>query len=81
MIENHLINDKNVWIKVDPHPVERDNPNIIPTEYFTAIYYLQDPEQENSIGIVMKDEEGAVSLFESPVAALGYARKKLETIV
>lgn len=81
MIESHQINDKNVWIKIDPHPVERDNPNIIPTEYFTAIYYLQDPDDENSVGILIKDDEGSVKLFESPVAALGYARKKLEGII
>ncbi len=78
MIEKHNINDKDLWIKIDPHPVERANSNIIPTEYFTAIYYLQDPADENSIGILFKDEEGAVKLFESPVAALGYASKMLE---
>ena len=81
MIEKQFINDKEVWIRIDPHPVQRANPNIIPTEYFTASYFLHDPSQEGSIGILMKNEEGEVSLFESPVAALTYAGKKLENIV
>lgn len=81
MIEKQSINNKDVWIKVDPHPVERPNSNIIPTEYFTASYYFQDPSFDSSIGILMKDDDGAVKLFESPVAALNYAGKKLDGIV
>jgi hypothetical protein len=81
MTEKQLINDKDVWIKVDPHPVERENSNTIPTEYFTATYYFHDPSSDNSIGILMKDENNEVKFFESPVAALSYATKKLETIV
>lgn len=34
MIEKQFINNKDVWIKVDPHPIERENTNIIPTEYY-----------------------------------------------
>lgn len=30
MIERHIINETDVWVKIDPHPVERDNPKIIP---------------------------------------------------
>jgi hypothetical protein len=81
MIEKQHINNKDVWIKIAPHPIERSNPNIIPNEYFTASYYLQDPASEDSIGILMKEESGEVSFFESPVAALNYASKKLEGIV
>ena len=36
MIEKQSIKEKDVWIKVDPFHVQRENPNIIPTEYFTA---------------------------------------------
>ena len=78
MIEKLQINNQEVWIQIDPHPVERDNMNIIPTEYFTASYYKSDPQNENSIGILMKEFTGAVKLFESPVAALEYAGKALE---
>jgi hypothetical protein len=78
MTEKQYINDKDVWIKVDPHPVERPNPNTFPTEYFTASFYLQDPDENDSVGILIKDEEGKVKLFESPVAALNYAGKALE---
>lgn len=81
MIEKQSINNKDVWIKIDPHPIERSNSNIIPNEYFTASYYLHDPASEDSIGILMKDEKGEVSFFESPVAALSYAGKKLKDMV
>jgi hypothetical protein len=81
MIEKQFINNKDVWIKVDPHPIERENAHVIPTEYFTATYYFQDPAANDGIGILMKDDNGEVKFFESPVAALGYASKKLETVV
>ena len=80
MIEQQSINDKDVWIKVDPFHVERDNPNIIPTEYFMAYYFFQEPDATDK-GETVKDEEGLPKLFESPVAALTYARKKLEKIL
>lgn len=78
MVERHSINGKEVWIKVDPHHVQRENPNIIPTEYFTAAYFWQEPTDDNTSGEVVK-EDGETKLFESPVAALTYARKTLET--
>ena len=77
MIEKQSIREKDVWIKVDPFHVERENHNIIPTEYFTATYYLQEPAAGRD-GEVIRDEEGSTKLFESPVAALSYARKKVE---
>jgi hypothetical protein len=77
MVERHSINGKEVWIKVDPHHVQRENPNIIPTEYFTASYYWQEPAESGTGGEMLK-EEGEAKLFESPVAALTYARKTLE---
>lgn len=80
MVEQHAINDKDVWIRVDPFHVERENPNIIPTEYFLAYYFLQEPAALEQ-GETIKDEEGLPKLFESPVAALAYARKRLETIL
>jgi hypothetical protein len=67
-----------VWLKVDSHPVERENRNIIPTEYFTAAYYLQEPTSGTAGGEIIKDEDGEPKLFESPVAALSYARKQVE---
>lgn len=76
MTEKLTIQDKEVWIEVDQHPVERANPNIIPTEYFTARYYLQDPSEKPQEGTVIEDEDGNPKLFESPVAALTYATKK-----
>jgi hypothetical protein len=78
MIEQQVINGREVWIKVDAHPVERENPNIIPTEYFTATYYLEEPVNGNNDGEKMKDEDDSVKLYESPVAALTAARKQLE---
>ena len=81
MIEHQNINGRDVWLKIDPHPVQRDNPNIFPTEYFTATYYLQEPHPEPMHGEVIRDEEGEPKLFESPVAALGYTWKKLKSTV
>jgi hypothetical protein len=80
MIEKQSIKEKDVWIKVDPFHVKRDNPNIIPTEYFTATYYFEEPVANKS-GETVKDDEGTTKLFESPVAALSYARKKVEGIL
>ena len=81
MIEQQTINEKTVWIKVQPYHVDRSNPNIIPTEYFTASYFLQQPEPGAGDGLVIKDENGAPKLFESPVAALGHTEKILEKIL
>ncbi|RYZ61241.1 MAG: hypothetical protein EOO14_05485 [Chitinophagaceae bacterium] len=77
MIEKQTIDGRDVWMKVDPYHVERANPNIIPTEYFTATYYYQEPVDETARGEMVKDEEGETKLFESPVAALTYAWKSL----
>ena len=81
MIEQQHINGKDVWLKVDPHPIERENRNIIPTEYFTATYYLQDPKPGPIQGETIRDEDGEPKLFESPVAALTYAWKKRTSLV
>ena len=81
MIEKHTINERDVWVKIDPHPVERDNPKIIPNEYFTARYFKQDPADAMAIGVLVKDEDGQVAMFASPVAALGYAVKSLEMYI
>jgi hypothetical protein len=81
MIEKQTINGKEVWLKVDPYHVDRENRNIIPTEYFTATYYWQEPTDDSLSGELVKDEDGETQLFESPVAALSLARKKLEKIL
>ena len=81
MIEKQSINDRDVWIKVDPFHVERDNPNIIPTEYFTASYFLQEPSPDGGNGQPLNDDNGNPKLFESPVAALSYTEKKLEKML
>ena len=78
MIERHTVNETDVWIKIDPHPVERGNPKMIPNEFFTASYFKQDPADAMAIGELMKDDMGQVAMFESPVAALAYAVKSLE---
>ncbi|RYY58157.1 MAG: hypothetical protein EOO12_17435 [Chitinophagaceae bacterium] len=56
----------------------RANPNTIPTEYFSASYFTEEPEGDGAAGIVILDGEGEPKLFESPVAALTYARKRFE---
>lgn len=79
MTEQQIINGRKVWIKVEPYHVDRDNPNIIPTEYFTASYFLQQPDAAN--GQPVNDDNGKPKLFESPVAALSYIEKKLEKML
>jgi hypothetical protein len=81
MIEHQNINGRDVWLKIDPHPVQRENPNIFPREYFTATYYLQEPHPAPIHGETVLDDDGEPKLFESPVAALSYAWKKLKTTV
>ncbi len=79
MIEKQTIDGKEVWLKVDPYHVERANPNIIPTEYFTASYYFEEPDQNATNGEMVKDDDGETKLFESPVAALTYAWKNFQS--
>jgi len=81
MIEKQSIRGKDVWVQVDPYHLERQNPNIIPTEYFTATYYLNEPDSSTPTGRAIHDDEGKVKLFESPVAALSFARKALEKVL
>jgi hypothetical protein len=81
MIERQSIKGKDVWVKVDPYHMERSNPNIIPTEYFTATYYIDEPGEDNTSGHAIDDEDGQVKLFESPVAALSFAWKRLERVL
>jgi hypothetical protein len=80
MTEKQSIKGRDIWFRIDSYPVERNNPNIIPTEYFTATYYLQEPATESG-GEAIKDEDGQVKLFESPVAALSFARKRIEAMI
>jgi hypothetical protein len=58
MIEQQTINGRKVWIKVRPYHVERNNPNIIPTEYFTASYFLEQPAPDAANGQLIKDDNG-----------------------
>ncbi len=81
MTELQIIREKKVWIKVDPWHVHRDNPNIIPTEYFIVSYYLQEPETGATNGKIINDDNDEPKLFESPVAALNYAQKILKEIL
>jgi len=77
MVEKHSVGGKDVWIKVDPRPVHRENPNVIPTEYFTATIFFKEPTENESGGETIT-EDGETKLFESPVAALSFARKAVE---
>ena len=88
MIEKQSINGKDVWIEVEQQPAwieveqqpaNRSDPNVIPTEYFFAKYYLE--ELPVGSAVILTDEEGKPLLFESPVAALTYASKKLTTLI
>jgi hypothetical protein len=75
MTEKVSIKGRDVWIVIDPHPMDRSNGHVIPTEYFTASYHVKEPAE--SPGILFTEENKAPCLFESPVAALEYANEKL----
>jgi hypothetical protein len=75
MIEKQSINGRDVWVEIQQQPANRANPNTIPTEYFTARYYLEEPGAGD--GKWLTDDDGEPKLFESPVAALSYASKKI----
>jgi hypothetical protein len=79
MIEKQSIWGREVWVEIEPFHVQRNNPKTIPTEYFTAKYYLDEPNSAS--GESFKDENGDLRLFESPVAALTFANKKLEGMI
>jgi hypothetical protein len=79
MVEQQTINGKEIWIKVDVHHVQRENANIIPTEYFTVCYFTEEP-LDSKKGELILDENGQPKLFESPVAAITHASKVVEGI-
>ena len=79
MIEKQSINGKDVWIEVDQQPANRTNPNIIPTEYFIAKYYLG--ESLSGSAVIITDDEGKPVLFESPVEALTFTSKILTNMI
>ena len=82
MIEKQSINGKEFWVEVEPYHVQRDNPRVIPTEYFTAKYYLQEPASSSaSMGELILDKNGQPKLFESPVAALEFANEKMTELI
>ncbi|MEO5891741.1 MAG: hypothetical protein ABIQ31_15950 [Ferruginibacter sp.] len=74
MTEKVQINEKNVWIVIEPYAIQA--PAGEPQEYFTASYYLNDP-RSNPEGVLMLDENKKAIAFESPVEALEYANEKL----
>lgn len=75
MTEKLTINGKDIWVTIEPHLVPRENMHIIPTEYFTAMYYMQEPAENVSGEIFIDGTEP--KLFQSPVEALEYARETL----
>jgi len=74
MTEKIQIKGKDVWIVVEPHT--RHFPGTEPKEYFTASYFLTDPD-DNPAGILFIDGYKKAIEFASPVEALEYANEKL----
>ena len=79
MIEKLSIKGKDVWVVVEPHIPVRNNPKVIPTEYFKVFYNLKEPGSEK--GEIFTESNKEPKLFESPVAALEYANEKLIEIL
>ncbi len=79
MTEKLTINGKEVWVVIEPHLVPRENPHIVPTEYFTAMYYWREPGDGVCGELFIDGTEPR--LFESPVAALEYASETLSKLI
>ena len=78
MTEKISINGKDVWVVVEPYHVHRDNPRTIPTEYFTVRYHFDEPGTAPGELVIEGDSP---RLFESPVAALEFANKRLGDMI
>ncbi len=74
MTEKIQINGKDIWIVVEPHA--RHEPGMEPKEYFTASYFLSEPD-ETPAGILFLNDSKKALEFDSPVEALEYANEKL----
>lgn len=74
MTEKMQINGKNIWIVVEPHTHHLAGAGI--KEYFTASYFLTDPDASPAGILFIADTKKAIE-FNSPVEALEYANEKL----
>ena len=88
MTEKITINEKDVWIVIEPRAAAHGNAHTIPTEYFIAFYTTQEPGAYTSAhepgklpGILFTDDKDEPLLFLSPVAAVEYAVETLPSIV
>ena len=86
--EKITINGNEVWLAIEPIDAQHGNPNVIPAEYFTAWYNLQDPgvyssphEPGKLPGKLFKDENDEPKRFLSPVEAIEYAIEHLPRIL
>lgn len=88
MIEKLSVNEKDVWVIVEPRKAGQENARTIPTEYFVAYYSLHEPgaytsahEPGKSPGSLFSNEYNEALLFLSPVAAVEYAVETLPKIL
>lgn len=75
MTEKIMVNGREVWVVIEPLTVPRENAEEVPTEYFMALYHLEEPG--DNPGEMFREADNRPILFESPVAALEYANEKL----
>jgi hypothetical protein len=75
MTEKISINGKDVWVMVEPHIIENDEPGEQLKEYFIAYYTFQEPGLAG--GKMFTEEDDSPKLFESPVEALEFATEEL----
>ncbi|RFM33447.1 hypothetical protein DXN04_15915 [Chitinophaga silvisoli] len=74
MTEKIQVNNQDVYLFI---ATQEGEPDVIPTEYFTVSYSLEEHEP----GKVFNDENGAAKRFTSPVEAVEYAVEKLPVIL
>ena len=74
MTEKIQVNNQDVWLFIT---AQEGAPDVIPTEYFTVAYSLEEHEP----GKVFNDEDGGAKRFTSSVEAVEYAVEKLPVIL
>jgi hypothetical protein len=72
MKEELYVSGKKVWILIESHLVEGEQP----AEYFTASYATMDPPALPG-GVLFLEKDNTPKRFGSPVEALEFASEKL----
>ena len=74
MTEKIIVNEKEIWVTIEPHFLKDSSDNL--NERYSATYYAADPATGPG-GILLVDHENKPLTFQSPVEALTFTTEKL----